>query len=388
MGIDIRAILGLSPDEPIITRGVQDTDIDQDGGYSRDYYALPPMDTDTYISIPAISAAIKDITQTILKLPMDIYRDEEVTDVPVDPAFKNLLGTMLFHLLTEGDGFAAHNDPELKILDNSSVSEISWEPGFQGLRKQYIIGDDRILLPQEFVVHMMLESYTGLRGISPISQFNSISRMILDAISSGDEALVRGYTMILLHMREDVDLTPAQRTALRNSFDKALGSKHRAVTLPSTVASATPIQLEQSGVLSILEFAPIIAGQIYRIPVSRVAYPKDSTYNNRIQDSVRYATDTIEPIVAEIVRAYNRVYLPDTDYTLKIDITRVYEERFADKVDTWIKLVDAGFQDEDQAWEALELEPPQFRRLTNQQAGIVEPSTPQDQSIVNSVEFA
>ena len=130
------------------------------------------------LSIPAVWAAIREVSETISLLPMEIQDAEGKPVESLMPAedevlrmFGRNIETGTIHLMMHGDNFQLVAMPngiqaQLRILNPSYIRKVSLDVDGRKLydTQQGILGEDEVL-------QIMGASYDGLRGISPLVLF-------------------------------------------------------------------------------------------------------------------------------------------------------------------------------------------------------------------------
>ena len=291
------------------------------------------------LSIPAVWAAIREVSETIKGLPMEIQDAEGKPVETLLPAedevlrwFRKNIETEVIHLMVHGDGFQLIAMPnsiqaQLRILNPSYIRKVSLDDDGRKLydTQQGILGEDEVL-------QVMGASYDGLRGMSPIVLFWQSWKFSLAVTKNAQVSFDRGHPISLLLQRGGGSGGIVDIEALRKQYVNAREGKSGTVAMPSVIEGVhtLPSNVDMQ-LLDALRQSPVLAAQIFRIPASRIGYMEDSTYNNRVQDAIRYADDTIDPIVERFQEAFNDRFYQDGERQLVIDTTKVYEQTFAEK---------------------------------------------------------
>ena len=291
------------------------------------------------LSIPAVWAAIREVSETISLLPMEIQDAEGKpveTLLPAEDEVLRMFGrnieTGTIHLMMHGDNFQLVAMPngiqaQLRILNPSYIRKVSLDDDGRKLydTQQGILGEDEVL-------QIMGASYDGLRGISPLVLFWQSWKFDLAVMKNAQVSFDRGHPISLLLQRGGGSGGIVDVEQLRKQYVNAREGKSGTVALPSVIEGVhtLPSNVDMQ-LLDALKQSPILAAQIFRIPASRIGYMDNSTYNNREQDAKRYADDTIKPIVRRFETAFNDRFFADGQRKLAIDTNGVYEQTFAEK---------------------------------------------------------
>lgn len=270
------------------------------------------------LSISAVWACVKIISETIATLPMNVYRKtdagrERVADHPASRLLNNpnawqtksqFFKTLIAHLLLWGNGYAVierdrfYRPVALVIYHPQKVS-----PKLErGVLKYNVSGIDRPLDAWE-VVHLRGLALDGLLGKSPIAVHRENLDLAVSSLTYGNEFFKRGGNTSGVYefpgALEDTAYLRLKKQLDERNF--GLENAHKPLLLEGGLKyTRVNIPLEDAQFIATRKFQKNEIATIYGVPPHMIADLERSTNNNIEQQAIEFVTYCLRPYIVEL----------------------------------------------------------------------------------------
>lgn len=350
-----------------------DYDIQSEREITSDGDYLPTVDVSDVLSIPAAFQAITDIAEKIASLELRVYRllPDGTREYTTDHFILDLLSrgnayqtgydvrrTQVMHLVVEGNSFS-----ELAVTEAGDLTIATVTPDRVALsvvdgRKLFTVDGGADQGGEERFFHIAGPSYRGLRGMSPrhihtrtFSTAIELDRYVFSVANKSRKPSLKiitthqlAYTKMVGFVRDK--LTPMLKSLLQLVVPLPPGTDIQEFGTPHDSKSLNETRNE----VNVKDIA-----RIFDVPSSRLGNTEAATYNNVLQDQIRYVRGTIQGRIKNIEEAYKRHFLMSDEY-LEHDIEPLLQGEFQDMIDSYQKLVAMGAVTPEAAAEILGLE--------------------------------
>ena len=333
------------------------TDLERDISLLED--AQERVEVSDVFSIPAAYMAATDIAAKIASLRLRVYRllpdgEKQYLDshflldmLAYGNAYQSgydVRETQVLHLCVEGNSFSEflpREDGGFSIAtiepERMSVSVVNGAKIFTVDNGADTGGVDRFF-------HIAGPSYRGLLGMSPrnlmartFSTAIELDRYVFDYANNSRRPPLK----VTMQNRASYD---AIVLFIKNTLGKVLRTKGQPVIplMPNTDIEAFA-EPNDSATLNQTRNEVNVKdmGRIFDTPSQRLGNTDASTYNNVLQDTIRFIRGTIAQKTRKIEEAYKKQFLADDEY-LEHDIEPLLQGEFKDMVELYERLVDMG----------------------------------------------
>ena len=315
------------------------------------------------MSIPSVAQAVTDIAETIASLELRIYRkDADGKKQYIDNHFLlellergnvhqsgyDIRRTQVLHLLVEGNSFSELATSE---IEGGRLSIATIEPSRVKVyinsdnQKRFVIEDGKDEGGINRFFHIAGASYKGLRGWSP-------KDLHARTFSTAIELDRYVHDLSKYSRRPNIQAKALNKATygivskfVKNTLIPALSSKGQAVVeVPPDIEVETfgepndTKSLNQTrNEINVKEIA-----RIFDTPSSRLGNTDSATYNNVLQDRIRFIRGTVAAKVRNIEVAYKRHFLMPDEY-IEHDIEPLLRGEFEDQAKIYTMLVAVSY---------------------------------------------
>lgn len=288
----------------------------------------------TVLSLPAVSRAIKILSETVASMPFEVYRTDSKGDTQVDaqnPAHPLINSepseiytsfvyreTMMMHLCLRGNFYARirfkkGSPSELEILNPDRVTVL------QNQRKLFYRvdgGNEAVLLQSYEVIHVPAFAFDGIVGKNPIQAHREAFGLALSNSDYASELYGNGAQLSGI-LQTDSMLTPDQVARLKSSWSKnyeGAGNKGKTAILESGM-KYTPIGLNpvDAAYIETAKLSVEDVSRIFGVPLHMLQSLDRATFNNIEQMSLEFLIYNIRPWLKRIEDEHTRKLIQRQD---------------------------------------------------------------------------
>lgn len=287
------------------------------------------------LSIPAVWAAVKTISETLASLPCDVYRrTDDGAVIDERHSVQNIVTLeanqyqsaydfkrALFANACMGDGYARirrnniGRPVELTIMDAKHVRPYKSKAGKLYYEYRDPEKDAKTVLFAEDVIHIKGLSLDGLEGISvtkthreTISAAVSAQRFASEFYESG--AHVSGAIVYPNALSKD------QREAVEKKMGRVSGVRNAGKTLildAGVKYERMGLDLEEAGLIDYRNMAVDDAARIFGIPAHLLAQLDRATFNNIEVMNTQFVTLCLRPWAVQLEQEFSRKLLSQNE---------------------------------------------------------------------------
>jgi len=336
---------------------------------------------DTALTLGAVWACVRCVTETLATLPLNVLKKGENNsrsvwgDHPIHKllhSYPNPLQSkveffeyMIGHLELRGNAYAEieYNSRGLPIAlwplhpDSMSVSLDK-----DGLKYEYRLPNgSSVRLPARNVLHIKFLSLDGVVGTSPIRYAANAVGAGLAAQKYSSKVFKTGGSQRFALVSEH-SLKPDQIADLRASWESTysgIDSSHRVAILHGGIKpEVIGIAPEDAQLLQMWNATVVDVCRIWRVPPHKVAQLDRATFSNIEEQNIEWVTDSILPRAVRIEQAIQSALLRDQDDAeVKFNLDGLLRGRLQDRMEAYAKAIQWGFRSRNEI-RALEELPP------------------------------
>ena len=336
---------------------------------------------DTALTLGAVWACVRCVTETLATLPLNVLKKGENnsrsvwSDHPIHRllhSYPNPLQSkveffeyMIGHLELRGNAYAEieYNSRGLPIAlwplhPDSMTVTLSKD----GLQYEYKLPNgSTIKLPQKNVLHIKFLSLDGVVGTSPIRYAANAVGAGLAAQKYSSKVFKSGGSQRFALVSEH-SLKPDQIADLRASWESTysgIDSSHRVAILHGGIKpEVIGIAPEDAQLLQMWNATVVDVCRIWRVPPHKVAQLDRATFSNIEEQNIEWVTDSILPRAVRIEQAIQSALLRDQDDAeVKFNLDGLLRGRLQDRMEAYAKAIQWGFRSRNEI-RALEELPP------------------------------
>ena len=336
---------------------------------------------DTALTLGAVWACVRCVTETLATLPLNVLKKGENNSRSVwgDHPIHRLLHSypnplqskveffeyMIGHLELRGNAYAEieYNSRGLPIAlwplhPDSMTVTLSKD----GLQYEYRLPNgSSVRLPARNVLHIKFLSLDGVVGTSPIRYAANAVGAGLAAQKYSSKVFKTGGSQRFALVSEH-SLKPDQIADLRASWESTysgIDSSHRVAILHGGIKpEVIGIAPEDAQLLQMWNATVVDVCRIWRVPPHKVAQLDRATFSNIEEQNIEWVTDSILPRAVRIEQAIQSALLRDQDDAeVKFNLDGLLRGRLQDRMEAYAKAIQWGFRSRNEI-RALEELPP------------------------------
>ena len=336
---------------------------------------------DTALTLGAVWACVRCVTETLATLPLNVLKKGENNsrsvwgDHPIHKllhSYPNPLQSkveffeyMIGHLELRGNAYAEieYNSRGLPIAlwplhPDSMTVTLSKD----GLQYEYRLPNgSSVRLPARNVLHIKFLSLDGVVGTSPIRYAANAVGAGLAAQKYSSKVFKSGGSQRFALVSEH-SLKPDQIADLRASWESTysgIDSSHRVAILHGGIKpEVIGIAPEDAQLLQMWNATVVDVCRIWRVPPHKVAQLDRATFSNIEEQNIEWVTDSILPRAVRIEQAIQSALLRDQDDAeVKFNLDGLLRGRLQDRMEAYAKAIQWGFRSRNEI-RALEELPP------------------------------
>ena len=336
---------------------------------------------DTALTLGAVWACVRCVTETLATLPLNVLKKGENNsrsvwgDHPIHKllhSYPNPLQSkveffeyMIGHLELRGNAYAEieYNSRGLPIAlwplhPDSMTVTLSKD----GLQYEYKLPNgSSVRLPARNVLHIKFLSLDGVVGTSPIRYAANAVGAGLAAQKYSSKVFKSGGSQRFALVSEH-SLKPDQIADLRASWESTysgIDSSHRVAILHGGIKpEVIGIAPEDAQLLQMWNATVVDVCRIWRVPPHKVAQLDRATFSNIEEQNIEWVTDSILPRAVRIEQAIQSALLRDQDDAeVKFNLDGLLRGRLQDRMEAYAKAIQWGFRSRNEI-RALEELPP------------------------------
>jgi len=337
---------------------------------------------DTALTLGAVWACVRAVTETIASLPLNVMQRTETgarrvwEGHPLQSLlhrFPNPLMSkvefweyMIGHLELRGNAYAEIERDRmgrpvaLWVLHPDAMTVVQGKDGIEyGYRLNP--GGETVRLRREQILHIKFLSLDGVLGLSPIKYAASTVGAGI-AAREYSSRVFRGDGMKRMALVTDMPLKSEQvaeiSAAWRNAYS-GLDSAHRVAVLHSGLKPETiGISPEDAQLLQLWNANVNDVCRIWRVPPHKIAQLDRATFSNIEEQNIEWVTDSILPRVTRIEAALDSAFFRDDPQGFtKFNIDGLLRGRLSERMQAYATSIQWGFRSRNEIRALEELEP-------------------------------
>lgn len=321
---------------------------------------------ETALTVPAVSAAVNFIAETIASLPLEVYRLRKQGREQVSGGLANLLGAavndettsfqwrkqMLVDKLTCGRGLSYIERADSGTIINLwrmdprkvTIRRTGWQTSYDYLnwdgRTIPYRADEVIDLP-----YMLCED--GFTHRSPINMGREAIGLALAATKYGSKFLANGGVPPFAVTGNFQSATAMQRAA--DDFDRAVKKASResrqSLTLPAGLEiKSIGVDPEKSQLVELQRFCIEQIARIYQLPPTFLQDLTHGTYSNTEQQDLHFAKHTVLHHVEQIEQELNLKIFGrrSNSQCIELEMDGLLRGDFKTRMEGWARAIQSG----------------------------------------------
>jgi len=301
------------------------------GGYDSD--AGEAVSPESALTIPEVYSAIRCLSELISSLPLNlIKKTANGHDIQVDNPLHDLLNTapnsqttsvewleqLITHLMTEGNAYSQivrSKDQSLVLglygLHPNSV-QINRLPNGQ---LEYRIQSSRgqVVLPENEILHVKLNSRCGIYGLSPVRQCAQLLGSSL-AVSRYSARYFSNNSVPPILLKTVAKVKPEDKTRMRADFEslQSGSNQHRVAVMDQDMdAQVLAFNPQSSQMIETRAFIRELVASVWRIPVWLLGDTSKLTSGNLQELRQDLVTSVLRPLAKRIeAQLYLKILRP------------------------------------------------------------------------------
>ncbi len=300
----------------------------------RETEAGPRVSPATSVQSIAVYAAVKVLAESLASLPLKVFErlPRGKRPAPKHPLFKLLnaqpnermtaftfFETLVTHQTLWGNAYAVINlNGAGRPIELLPLMPDVTEPRLVNGRVIFEtrINNEKLLLPQEAVLHVPALGWDGLKGISPISLARQAIGLGLAAEEFGARFFGSGSTVGgVLEYPGVLDDEAAKRVRESwNTVQQGLGRSHRIAVLEEGMKyNRIGIPPNDAQFLETRKFQITEIARLFRIPPHMLADLERATFSNVEQQAIGFVVHTMRPWLVRWEQELNRKLLTEEE---------------------------------------------------------------------------
>jgi HK97 family phage portal protein len=304
------------------------------GGFARKSSSNEIVDEESALTLAAVWAAVRLLSETIGMLPAHVMRYDEKGNLNIDikhPLYKlihdepspfdtsfTFRETMQAHLTLWGNAYALivrkgdATPVELQIVHPSDVSEIIKKKS----KLFYKVKDVAKLVPSEDMIHVPGLSFDGIKGYSPIDVAKETIGLGIALQKFGGEFFANGASFGGIVEYPGKLSEPAQKNILDSLKKKFTGEGNRhKIQLFEEGMKYNPIGIppEQAQFILSRKFQISEVARIFRVPPHMIGDLEKAAFSNIEQQAIDFVQYSILPWVIRWEQELNRKIFKESE---------------------------------------------------------------------------